>query len=130
MLQWLPFAARGRVPDADGAGKGASCLLMAHETPRELGFALCLPLTEREPLFSGGLVSSSTIACGFRGVNANAYRPVDDAGDKSGALVDGRRTGCGQPGGRLGTNRGTGKSFGRATCSEASGGAVDRKKLR
>src|SRR5215207_6826796 len=28
-----PFAARGRVPDAVGAGAGAFCLLMSHETP-------------------------------------------------------------------------------------------------
>jgi hypothetical protein len=39
-----------------------SALVMAHETPGDRGFALCLPLTEREPLLSGGLVSSSKMA--------------------------------------------------------------------
>jgi hypothetical protein len=48
-------------------------------------------------------VSQSTIARGSGGVNANGQRPVDDAGDKSGTVVDGRRDGCGQPGGELGT---------------------------
>ena len=43
---------------------GATALVMAHETPGDRGFALCLPLTEREPLLSGGLVSRSTMACG------------------------------------------------------------------
>jgi hypothetical protein len=46
-------------------GEEASALVVAHETPGDRGFALCLPLTEREPLLSGGLVSSSTMACGF-----------------------------------------------------------------
>jgi hypothetical protein len=32
-----PFAARGRVPDADGVGAGAFCLLMSHETPGDRG---------------------------------------------------------------------------------------------
>jgi choline dehydrogenase-like flavoprotein len=59
-----PFAARGRVLAADAGRRGVSALLLAHETPGSLGFALCLPLTEREPLLSGGLVSPSTMACG------------------------------------------------------------------
>jgi hypothetical protein len=46
------------------APAGANALVMAHETPGDRGFALCLPLTEREPLLSGGLVSPSTMACG------------------------------------------------------------------
>jgi hypothetical protein len=45
-----PFAAHGHVPDAEGANEGAFCLVMTHETPGDRGFALCLPLTEREPL--------------------------------------------------------------------------------
>jgi hypothetical protein len=32
-----PFAARGRVPDVDGIGAGAFCLLMSHETPGDRG---------------------------------------------------------------------------------------------
>src|SRR5919108_4108516 len=88
---------------ADTGGGGAFALVMAHETPRDRGFALCLPLTEREPLLSGGLVSPSTMACGSGPVNGAAHRPVDGLGDNPGGAVDGLRMGCGQPGVLLGT---------------------------
>ena len=86
-------------------------LRMAHETPGDRGLALCLPLTEREPLLSGGLVSSSTMACGSWPVNGLTHRPVDGLGDNPGGAVDGRRIGCGQPGVLLGTTAGTAKFF-------------------
>ena len=86
-------------------------LRMAHETPGDRGFALCLPLTEREPLLSGGLVSSSTMACGSWPVNGPTRRPVDGLGDNPGGAVDGRLIGCGQPGVLLGTTAGTAKFF-------------------
>jgi hypothetical protein len=86
--------------------------VMAHETPGDRGFALCLPLTEREPLFSGGLVSRSTMARGSGPVNGGAHRPVDGLGDNPGGAVDGRPNACGQPGVLLGTTGRPAKNFG------------------
>ena len=45
-----PFAARRHDPDAVSAGVGAFCLVKLTRPPKVRGFALCLPLTEREPL--------------------------------------------------------------------------------
>src|SRR5919108_3812303 len=106
---------------ADAGGGGAFALVMAHETPRDRGFALCLPLTEREPLLSGGLVSPSTMACGSGPVNGAAHRPVDGVGDNSGRVVDGPWTRCGQPGGLLGTTVGTANFFSRRRPARSRG---------
>ena len=56
-------------------------------------------------------MSPCTIARASGGVNGRAPQPVDDAGDKSGRIVDDRMDGCGQGGGELGTTAGVRKYF-------------------
>jgi hypothetical protein len=107
----LPVAARRRVQDVDLGGLEASCLVKLTRPPVIRGSRSAFPLQSESPCLSGGLVSPCTIARGSGGVNGSATRPVDDAGDKSGRVVDGRMDGCGQPGGRLGTTAGLKNSF-------------------
>ena len=95
---------RGPIHRSSGLPSQPVCPGHGSRDPRgSAGSRSAFPLQSESRCLSGGLVSSSTMACGFGGVNANRIWPVDDAGDKSGTAVDGRRDGCGQLGGGLGT---------------------------
>jgi hypothetical protein len=107
------------------------CCSWLTRPPGNSGSRSAFPLQSERPCVSGGLVSSSTMACGFGGVNANVSRPVDDLGDNSGTLVDGRGAGCGQPGGCLGTSGGTRDLFALDDLLQSSGRRLwTGKKLR
>jgi hypothetical protein len=86
-------AARLLPAGASGAPTGAArehfaCSWLTRP-PESAGSRSAFPLQSESRCVSGGLVSSSTMARRFGGVNANAGWPVDDVGDNSGMVVDG-----------------------------------------
>jgi hypothetical protein len=85
-------------------------VLVADGSRDPRGFAgsrSAFPLQSESRCLSGGLVLACTIPRAPRAVNANRLWPVDDLGDKSGAVVDRRQTGCGQLSSRLWTRKRT-----------------------
>jgi hypothetical protein len=113
-----PTRRRGAAAPPGSAGRTPLPWAWLTRPPGDRGLALCLPLTEREPLLSGGLVSPSTMAWRSGSVNGVAHSPVDGLGTTPAALL----TACGRPWGQpavpLGTTAQAARFFAAATCSE------------
>jgi hypothetical protein len=122
-----PFAARGRIRAADLAGDEAFPLVELTRPPAIRGFALCLPLTEREPLSLRG------------------SRVVEHDGTRVRGRQRERERACGQTRASLLTAAGTavdnpvdcwGRPLEREislpsmTCLDGRRSPVDRKKIR
>jgi hypothetical protein len=126
-----PFAAHGHVPDADGASEGASCLVMAHETPGDSRVrALPSPYRARAVVSPGVSCRGARSHAGWgasTGTEAGLWMTLGTSRvevlTRVGMAVDNPVDGWGRPPERE-------ISLLPATCSEAREGPVDRKKLR